>query len=54
MSMSHEEATALAARMLGDIMADWSPEDRAEALSDLKSVTVTVIEPDEDEADVPE
>ncbi|MGI8447652.1 MAG: hypothetical protein ACR2MP_10845 [Streptosporangiaceae bacterium] len=37
---SHEEATRLAAEILGQYMADWSPDDVKEALSDLESVTV--------------
>lgn len=51
MSISREEAAAAAAAVLGQYMEDWSPEDRADALSDLKSVTVTVIEADADEPD---
>lgn len=39
---SHEEATRLVAEILGQYMADWSPEDIREALSDLESVTVYV------------
>ncbi len=37
---SHEEAARIAAGILGQYMADWSPEDVTEALSDLESVTV--------------
>ena len=39
---SHEEATRLVAEILGQYMADWSPEDIREALSDVESVTVYV------------
>jgi hypothetical protein len=41
-TVTHDEATALAAQILGEYMADWTPEERAEALSDLESVTVYV------------
>jgi hypothetical protein len=36
----HDEATALAAGILGQYTAGWSPEDVRDALSDLSGVTV--------------
>lgn len=50
---SHEEATRLAAEILGQYMADWSPEDVQEALSDLESVTVYLPRPDRRENPTP-
>lgn len=37
---SDGEATALAAEILGQYMAGWSPEDVRDAISDLSGVTV--------------
>jgi hypothetical protein len=43
-----EDPRAIAAEILAGYMADWSSEDVREALSDLKSVEVHVITPDDD------